>query len=123
MNFTQHKINGCDCWTCGDFKIDKLKNGNVYYAYKLNYRKVMKPFLDDDGKKTGKMIPTGKMKPVKGSYSSIYKVVTRTELMSVIDPMTGFEETDENDETVMEPVDVLGPKEYATLEQAKAVCV
>lgn len=101
MKFTQHKINDCNCYDSGDFRIVQQKGKQVFNAYKTC------SWDDDDN-------PTG--------YSSVQKIVLRTEKHPERDER-GKIKKDARNNKVMKDVDVIGAKEYATLEEAKADCV
>lgn len=99
--FTHEIINDCDCWVNGDFRIVKQKNVELYNAYKVMSR-------DNDGN------------PV--SLSSIQKVLLRTEKTQELDEI-GNPKKDINGNPVMIDTPLMGAKEYATFEEAKAVCI
>lgn len=88
MNFKECKINNCQCWDSGLYRIIKQKNSEIYNAYKA-----VEP-------KPGQSV---------SSYSSVVKEVIRVE--KYIDD-NGEEKT----------TNVLGPKDYSTLEEAIADC-
>lgn len=101
MIFIQTKINGCNCYDSGDFRIAQQKDKQVFNVYKASS-------WDDDGKPTG--------------YSSAQKIVLRTERHPERDEH-GKIKKDAQNESIMKDVNVLAAKEYTTFEAAKAACV
>jgi hypothetical protein len=101
MNFIQHKIKDCNYYDNGDFRIVQQKDKQIFNTYKACS-------WDDDGKPTG--------------YSSIQKIVLRTENHPVRDEHNKIIK-DEQGNKIMEDIDVMGAKEYTTLEEAKTNCV
>ena len=101
MNFTQHKINGCNCYDNGNFRIIQQKNKQIFNAYKVSS-------WDDNGKPTG--------------YSSIQEIILGTELHPEYNEL-GEIKRDTNGKPIMKNIEVKAAKEYTTLAEAIASCV
>lgn len=99
--FKQHKINNCNCYDSGDYRIVQQKGAYIFHAYKASS-------WDEDGNITG--------------YSSIHKEVGRIERHPELDER-GRKKKDDKGNVIMLDIPVIKAKEYPTLEAAMADCV